>query len=177
MHPYLPFAALPIAVTAAWFAASHWAGSEPGRYRVPPVAQIEEPSVPPGMSAQPAGRPDIRVEAFLPYVPPRPPAPAPTLVLHSVMTGTDMHLATINGRVVKEGDRIAGYLVKRITSDGVQLAAGDKTRRLQMRPLHELPPPVQPAADTLPRNVAARRDENDLNRDFWATFGSPQPQL
>ncbi len=177
MHPYLPFAALPIAVTAAWFTASSSTVSDPGRYRVPSVAQIEEPSVPSDMRSGPGEKSDIRVAAFLPHVPPRPPSPDPDLILHSVMTGTDVHLATINGRVLREGDRIAGYRVKRITADGVELAAGDKTRRLPMRPLHELPPPVQPGTDISQPNNTSRDDESDLNRNFWATFDSPQPQI
>jgi hypothetical protein len=177
MHPYLPFAALPVAVTAAWFVASHWPGSEPGRYRVPAVTQIEDPSVPVNVRSEPVEKPDIRVAAFLPQVPPRPPAPATALILHSVMTGTDMHLATINGQVVKEGDRVEGYLVKRITADDVELAKGGKTRRLPMRPLHELPPPIQPGTDPEQRNAAVQRSRTDLTQNFWATFDSPQPQL
>ena len=88
------------------------------------------------------------------------------------MTGTNVHLATINGQSVKEGDTIAGYLVQRISADGVDLAKNGKTRRLPMRPLHELPPPKQPGAD-----VAQKRTETDQHQNFWATFDSPQPQL
>jgi hypothetical protein len=93
------------------------------------------------------------------------------------MTGTDMHLATINGQVVKEGDRVEGYLVKRITADGVELAKGGKTRRLPMRPLHELPPPIQPGTDPELRNAAVQHSSTDLTQNFWATFDSPQPRL
>jgi hypothetical protein len=175
MHPYLAFTALPIAVTAAWFAVSHWPGSEPGRYRVPPVAQIENPSVPVDERSQSVEKPDIRVAAFLPHVPPRPPAPPPALILHSVMTGTDVHLATINGQVVKEGDRIEGYVVKRIAADGVDLSGRGKTRRLPMRPLHELPPPIQPGTDPLQRNAAVQHNTTDLTQNFWATFDSSPP--
>lgn len=174
MHPYLPFAVLPIAVAAAWFAASHWSGSEPGRYRVPPVEQIEDPAGPVVPQTRHAGKPDIRVAAFLPHIPPRPPAPAASLILHSVMTGTDVHLATINGRVVREGDRIEGYLVQRITADGVELSRGGEARRLPMRPLHELPPPVQPGTDPVQRNAAVRNNKSDLTRNFWATIDSSQ---
>jgi hypothetical protein len=177
MHPYLPFAALPIAVTAAWFAATNWSTGEPGRYHVPRVQQIENPSVPTGESSESLVRPDIRVAAFLPHVPPRPPAPAPALVLHSVMTGSDVHLATINGQVVRTGDSVAGYRVQRITSDGVDLARGGETRRLPMRPLHELPPPKQPGIDPVQRNAAQISDGDDLARDFWATFDSSQSEL
>ena len=177
MHPYLPFAALPIAVTAAWFSASHWTGSEPSRYRVPVVAQIEDPSVPVDRRDRTDVKPDIRVAAFLPHVPPRPPAPEPVLILHSVMTGTDVHLATINGRVVREGDRVADYVVQRITADGVELAAGGRARRLPMRPLHELPPPARPGTDPLQKHTRSRPDESDMNRNFWATFQSPEPTL
>ena len=177
MHPYLPFAALPIAVTAAWFAASLWTSGEPGRYRVPPVAQIENPSVPADERTESVVKPDIRVAAFLPHVPPKPPAPAPALILHSVMTGSEVHLATINGRVVREGDRIQGYLVNRITADGVDLTRGGKTRRLPMRPLHELPPPTRPGTDPVQKNVAVGNNKDDLNQHFWATFDSSQPEL
>jgi hypothetical protein len=177
MHPYLPYATLPIAVVAAWFAASHWPGSEPGRYQVPSVTQIENPSEPLAAHSGLFEKSDIRVAAFLPHVRPRPPAPEPALILHSVMTGTDVHLATINGQLVKEGDKIQGYLVKRIAADGVELTAGAKTRRLPMRPLHELPPPIQAGADTERRNVAGQQHETDLTQNFWATFDSSQPQL
>lgn len=177
MHPYLPFAALPLAVTAAWFAASNWAGNEHGRYRVPPVAQIEEPSVPAGERAGSSEETDIRVAAFLPHVPPRPPVPDPTLILHSVMTGTDVHVATINGQVVREGDSIEGYQVKRITAGGVELANADSTRHLPMRPLHELPAPTPPGADPDQQAGAGQADETDLAQNFWATFNSPQPQI
>lgn len=177
MHPYLPFVALPFAVVAAWLAAPHSPGSETGRYRVPAVEQIENPSVPVDLRSQKFEKPDIRVVAFLPHVPPRPAVPAPALILHSVMTGTDIHLATINGQLVREGDRVEGYLVKRIAADGVELAAGGKTRRLPMRPLHELPPPVQPGTDPGQKNAAVPQNKTDLTRNFWATFDSSSPQL
>lgn len=177
MHPYLPFTALPIAVTAAWFAASHGSTGEPGRYRIPQVAQIENPSVPAGDRSEPAIKPDIRVGAFLPHEPPRPPAPTPALILHSVMTGTDVHLATINGQVVKNGDTIEGYRVQRITADGVDLSKGGKTRRLPMRPLHELPPPKQAGTDPAERKAAGSNSGDDLTRNFWATFDSRQSEL
>jgi len=174
MQPFLPFATLPLAVVTAWFAASHWSGSEPGRYRVSSVEQIENPSVPIDAHFQSAEKANIRVAAFLPHVPARPAAPDVALVLHSVMTGTDVHLASINGRVVKEGDRVEGYLVKHISADGVELAKEGKTRRLPMRPLHELPPPIQPGTDPVAKNATARNNENDLTQNFWATFDSSQ---
>lgn len=173
MHPYLPFAAIPLAGLAAWFAASHWSGSDPGRYHVPAVTQIENPSVPVAASTDQTGKADIRVAAFLPGVPPKPPAPTPDLILHSVMTGTDVHVASINGRVVRVGDTIQGYRVQSIAADGVELSAGGATRRLPMRSLHELPPPVHPGTDPLAQHAAARPDQDDLNREFWATFESP----
>ena len=173
MHPYLPFAALPLAGLAAWFAASQWSGSDPGRYHVPSVAQIENPSVPDAAHAGSSGKADIRVAAFLPHVPPKPPAATPNLILHSVMTGTDVHLASINGRVVKVGDTIQGYRVQRIAADGVDLTAAGATRRLPMRSLHELPPPVQPVSDAMLQPAVVRREQDDLNREFWATFESP----
>jgi hypothetical protein len=91
------------------------------------------------------------------------------------MTGTDVHLATINGQLVKEGDRIEGYLVTRIAADGVDLARGGKTRRLPMRPLHELPPPIQPGTDPVQRNAAVRHNTTDLTQNFWAMFDSSPP--
>ena len=174
MHPFIPFAALPIAVTAAWFAATHWQGSEQGRYRVPSVQQIENPSVPVDVRSQPEGKPDIRVAVFLPHLPPKPPATVPTLILYSVMTGTEANLATINGQLVKEGDSIEGYQVQRITADGVDLMRGGKNRRLPMRSLHELSPPRQPDTDTENTNTAVQYDETDLNQNLLATFDSPQ---
>jgi hypothetical protein len=147
-------------VITAWFAASHWSGSEPERYRVPAVAQIENPSVPVDVRPGSLDKPDIRIAAFLPQVPARPPAAASTLILYSVMTGNDVHLATINGHVVKEGDRVDGYLVKHITANGVELAKGGKTRRLPMRPLHELPPPVLHSGTDLAQNLSATVDSS-----------------
>ena len=175
MHPYLPFAALPIAVTAAWFAASNWSGSEPGRYRVPPVTQIEDPSVPVLAHTDSTSMSDIRVVAFLPRPPSKVPAPPPELILNSVMTGAQVYLASINGRLVKEGDRIEGYLVKRITAEGVELARGKTVRRLPMRPLHELPRPDAPGQDPAQQTASVEHDKPDLAKNFWATFESPQP--
>ena len=172
MHPYVPFAILPVTAIAAWFAASQWSGSETARFSVPSVKQIENPSVPAHVRHSNQGTSDIRVTAFLPNVAPRPPAATPPLILHSVMIG-EVNLATINGRVVKAGDSIEGYRVKRIAADGVELTAGDESRRLPMRPLHELPPPVQPGTDPVIRKGVIRHDQNDLNREFWATFDSP----
>ena len=173
MSPYLPFAALPIAVMAAWFGASNWSASEPGRYQVPRVAQIDDPSaLVKTRREEPAEKADINVKAFLPHVPPRPAAPEPTLVLDSIMTGTDVSLASINGRIVKQGDRVEGYLVRRIAADGVQLAAGGKTRRLPMRPIHELPPADKPAAMPKQKNTTSERGQTDLTRDFWKIFDS-----
>lgn len=177
MHPYLPFAVLPLVVTAAWFAASHQPDRESHRYHVPSVSQIEDPSVPAGAAAESAEKPVIRVAAFLPKVPPRPPVPVPTLILHSVMTGTDVHLATINGRVLKEGDAIEGYLVERIEADGVTLARAGQTRHLPMRSIHELPPPVQPGTAPPRGNATAQTSNAELTRHFWETFDSSQTQL
>lgn len=177
MNPYLPFAALPLAVTAAWFAASNWAGSEPGRYRVPPVAQIEDPLVPSNERTRQIARSDIRVDVFLPRRPARPPAPVPTLILYSVMTGSDVHLATINGQLVREGDSIEGYRVKRITADGVDLTRAGKNRRLPMRPLHELPGKDRPASDLMRNSASVRYVAPGSSPDFAATQHSPQSQL
>jgi hypothetical protein len=174
MHPYLPFAALPIAVWAAWFAATQTAAGDHGRYRVPSVTQIEAPSVSTDMRSQNFEKPDIRVAAFLPHLPPRPPEPTPDLVLQSVMTGSGVHLATINGQVVKQGDRVAGYRVRHIAADGVDLSLGSNTRRLPMRPLHELPPPVEPGIDPVQKN-ATNNNQANLTQDFWSTFNSSQP--
>lgn len=175
MHPFLPFASLPIAVVAAWFGAPYLSASEPARYQVPAVAQIEDPSALMKARSQPAEAPDIRVKAFLPHVPPRPSVPEPTLVLHSVMTGTGIRLATINGQIVREGDRVEGYRVRRIADNGVQLVKGGKTRRLPMRPLHELPPPVDPGEDPVMKVASTRNSKTDLNKDFWKIFDSLKP--
>jgi hypothetical protein len=176
MHPYLPFAALPIAVAAAWFAASGRPVSEPGRYRIPPVTQIEEPSIPAVTRGESDASADIRVAAFLPKIPPRPPAPEPTLILHSVMTGSDANLVSINGQVLRTGDRIEGYTVAQITAEGVELALADKVRYLPMRPLHELPPPRLRGTD--PSGTApATKDPDALTQNFWATFDSSQPEI
>lgn len=172
MHPYLPFAALPVAVTVALFAASHWSGSDPSRYRIPAVEQLDDPSVIADVQFKHTGKPDIRVAAFLPHIPPRPPAPVPVLILHSVMTGSDVHLATINGELVREGGAVQGYRATRIVADGVQLEKGGEIRWLPMRPLHELPPPVEPGTDLERQNVAAGDDRTELNQSFWATFQS-----
>lgn len=174
MNPYLPFAAVPLAVVAALFTASHWGGSDPGRYRTPSFVLLEDPRMPVETHAQLSPDVAIRVKAFLPSVPPRPPAPTPTLVLHSVMTGDQVNLATINGQVVKEGDLIQGYRVKRIGADGVQLAAGGDTRHLPMRPLHELPAPVEPGVDPVQQKNANQDTQDALNQSFWATFDSSQ---
>jgi len=171
MHPYLPFAALPVAVIAAWLAAPRASVSDPGRYQIAQVKQIEDPSALAEARSQPAEKPDIRLKAFLPHVPPRPPAPEPTLVLNSVMTGKHVRVATINGQIVKEGDRVKGYLVRRIAADGVVLADGDKTRRLPMRPLYKLPPPARPVHQA----AVARRGNADLTQDFWKVFDSLKP--
>lgn len=175
MHPYLPFTALPAAVLVAWFGASNWADGEPGRYRVPSVAPIENPTVPAQALSQSIEKPDIRVEAFLPHVPPKRSAIAPTLILHSVMFGTDVNLATINGRMVQEGDTIEGYLVKRITADGVVLTGRGKTRRLPMRPLHELPPPRQAASGHRQGSAAVAYDGPHLANNIRTTITSSQP--
>ena len=175
MNPYLPFAAIPIAVIVAWYTAPVSSVHEPGRYQIPQVKQIEDPSALMKARAEPAETPDIRVAAFLPHVPPKPSAPEPTLILQSVMTGQDLRLATINGQIVREGDRIAGYRVQRIADDGVQLARNGKSRRLPMRPLHELPPPARPVADSTLKKATAQRSSTDLTQEFWKIFDSLKP--
>ena len=85
-----------------------------------------------------------------------------------------MNLATINNRLVKEGDLVAGYRVKRIAPDGVQLAAGKELRHLPMRPLHELPAPVEPGVDAVQQKNANRDTRDALNKSFWATFDPTQ---
>ena len=177
MNPYLPFAALPVAVTAAWFAASNWTSSEPGRYRVPSVTQLEEPAVPGTTGLADAIESDIRVDVFLPREPARPPAPEPTLILHSVMTGNHMHLATINGQLVKQGDKVAGYLVTGIAADGVELTRGSKTRRLPMRPLHELAQKTATTSGLAQNSASVRQKPDDPAQDLTATLYSQPPQL
>ena len=172
MHPFLPFAALPVTVIAAWFGASHLTAGDPGRFQVTQATEIEDPSALMETRSEPAKKADIHVKAFLPHVPPRPPAPEPVLILHSVMTGAGIRLADINGQIVREGDQVQGYQVKRISMDSVVLALGDKTRSLPMRPLHELPPPVTPEQKALQDEVAAKGSKTDLTQDFWKIFDS-----
>jgi hypothetical protein len=136
------------------------------------VAQIDDPSALMLTRSEPAEKPEIRVKAFLPHVPPQPPAPEPTLILHSVMTGRDVSLATINGQIVKEGGRVEGYLVQLITTDGVDLVNGGKTRHLAMRPLHELPPPARPGAAAEQKDATTQRGKTGLTEDFWKIFDS-----
>ena len=172
MNPYLPFAAIPVAVSAAWFASDSWSGSYPGRYQVPAVTQIENPSVPTVAHRSRSGTSDVRVEAFLPHVPPKPPQPTPNLTLYSVMTGSEVNFASINGHLVQQGDMVAGYRVQRITKNGVDLVSGSDKRHLPMRALHELPPPVEPGVDVHARNAASQQSTDNLTQDFWATFGA-----
>lgn len=174
MNPYLPFATIPVAAFTALFVAGQWSVNDPVRFRVPPVSQLEEPDVPTVTNHRLEGNTNIRVAAFLPHQPPRASKPAPALILHSVMTGNDLNLATINGQLVREGDKVEGYVVRRITADGVDLAFGGQIRRLPMRPLHELPPPVEPGLDPAHKNAPAGHSQEDLNKNFWATFNSPQ---
>jgi hypothetical protein len=175
MHPYLPFAALPLSVLAAWFANTNWPHSDPIRYHVPPVEDLERPNVPAMAREDASLTADVRVAAFLPKAPARAPSPDATLILHSVMTGSDMNLATINGRVVKTGDRIAGYQVDRITAEGVELSLGGKTRRLPMRPLHELPAPLEHPGEDPAGQAGAPTPDTELSRTTWATVDSPNP--
>ena len=166
MHPFLPFAVLPIAIASASFAASNWSNSDPGRYRVPRVEQIENPSVPADVRPVAARKPDIRVAAFLPHTVPEPPAPVPVLVLHSVLTGKDIYLATINGQLVREGDSIKGYRVMKIAADGVDLVKSGVRRHLPMRPLHELPAPRQAEADPLREELASGQHDTETGQDI-----------
>jgi hypothetical protein len=91
------------------------------------------------------------------------------------MTGAEVYLASINGQLVKKGDRIEGYMVKRITADGVELAAGSRIRRLPMKPLHELPRPDAPALEQAQQTAGIKHNNPGLAKNFWATFESPQP--
>ena len=174
MSPFTPYLALPIALSAAWFAGSEWNGSSPGRYRVPAVVKLEEPAdVRLERASETISKPDIKVAALLPRVPPVPRDPSPALILHSVMTGAKVNVASINGRLVKEGDSIEGYRVGRIAADGVQLSSDQETRQLRMRALHELPP-VATGNQTpgSPVGAAGERGSDSL----WANFESPQAQ-
>jgi len=175
MNPYIPFAALPVAAIAAWFAASNWPAGDPTHYRIPQVTEIDNPIVPTKAHSGPAEEPDIRVRVFVPRKPPVPPDIGPTLILNSVMTGKDVRLASINGHVVKEGGRVEGYRVRRISTDGVELVRGDKTRRLPMRSLHELPPPVRPGEVPEHKGATAKRGSDDLTQDFCKIFDSLKP--
>ena len=138
MHPYLPFLSLPAVALASWLAASQWSASESYRYLVPRIVPVED--VPELMQyrSQSDEEAVIRHTAFLPQMPPTPPSVLPTVILQSVMIGKDSNFATINGQLVKEGDRISDYLVKRIAADGVELSNLGESRFLPMRPLHEL---------------------------------------
>ena len=142
MNPYLPFLSLPAVALASWLAASNWSASESYRYQVPRIVPVED--VPELMNdrSQSDEQAVIRHTAFLPEMPPIPPSAQPILVLHSVMIGKDTNIATINGQLVKEGDRISDYLVKRIAANGVELSNLDESRFLPMRPLHELARPA-----------------------------------
>jgi len=175
MNPYIPFAALPVAAIAAWLAASNWPAGDPSHYPIPRVTRIDNPIVPTKVSSGPAEEPDIRVRVFVPHKPPVPPDIGPTLILESVMTGKGVRLASINGHVVKEGGRVEGYRVRRIGSDGVELVKDDKTRRLPMRSLHELPPPVRPSEIPGQKGAIAKRGSDDLTQDFWKIFDSLKP--
>ena len=60
----------------------------------------------------------------------------------------------------------------RLAADGVELSGGGKTRRLTMRPLHELPPPV-PTREG--KDTVAQSNKADLTQDFWKIFDSLKP--
>jgi len=149
MHPYVPFTIVPAAVLIAWFVAPYLSESGPGRYQVTRIQKIEDPSALMQTRVRTDKKPDIRVQAFLPDTPPKPPAPEPLLILQSVVVGDHVSLATISGRSLQRGDRINGYVVRRITTNGVDLSRGNRIRHLPMRSLHELPPPGQTAVGSL----------------------------
>ena len=175
MHPDLPFTVLPAAVLIAWFAAPEISASSPGRYQVARVQQIEDPSALMEARAQAIEKPDIRVQVFLPHKPPKPPMPEPELILQSVVVGDQMRLATINGRNLQRGDRVEGYVVRRITTNGVDLAQGQRTRHLPMRPLHELPTPTRPSNDSSRARVGTQNNSTHLTKDFWRIFDALKP--
>jgi hypothetical protein len=58
------------------------------------------------------------------------------------MIGKDASFATINGQLVREGDRVDDYLVESIASNGVELSGLGESRFIPMRPLHELARPA-----------------------------------
>ncbi len=138
MNAYVAFVLVPIAVIVAIFSANQWPNNDPLRYRVPPVTPIEEPADMLQAASTPTDALEIRVGAFLPQAPPKPPPPVPNLILQSVMTATDGNLATINGQVVRVGDRIQEYTVRSISESGVELESGGYIRKIPMRPLHEI---------------------------------------
>ena len=150
MNPYIPYAALPAAVILGWFAAPHFSASDPGRFTVPGIHQIDDPSAQMVVARDRTDKtPDIRVAAFLPQELPKPRTTAPMLILQSVVIGDRINLVTINGRSLQKGEKIDGYVVQRITANGVDLAKGNQVRHLPMKPLHELPPPAEsPAGST-----------------------------
>lgn len=175
MQPYLPYLAIPAFAAAAWFAATQWPINAPYRYQIASVAQIEDPSSLMKTRPEAAESPEIRIDAFVPPAPKPPPIPEPTFVLQSIITGIDVNLASINGKVVQQGDRIEGYRVQRIAEDGVDLTKGKQTRHIPMRPLHELTPVTPQKGSRNQLNAAARPGEEDLSREFWKIFDSLKP--
>ena len=88
------------------------------------------------------------LESILPQLPEQPPAltelpeanateiteikkpQPPTLVLNGIVFSPDSSYALINNKIVKEGDKIEGVIVVRITQDGVELKDQDAPFKL-----------------------------------------------
>jgi hypothetical protein len=90
----------------------------------------------------------------------------PVLVLHSILTSQNVYLATINGKLLREGDSINGYRVVKIAADGVDLVKNGAKRRLPMRALHELPAPHQAGTDPLREDFAASNNKTETVKDI-----------
>ncbi len=57
-------------------------------------------------------------------------SPQPALVLNGIVLSPELNYALINNKIVKEGDKIEGITVIRITKDSVELKEGDKSFRI-----------------------------------------------
>ena len=71
-----------------------------------------------------------------PRAPSSNPAAAPKLklpVLSSILTSNERKLAVINGKLVREGDLVAGMRVVQVAKDEVQLKSSKQARALVLR--------------------------------------------
>jgi MSHA biogenesis protein MshK len=66
----------------------------------------------------------------------KPSAPAPSAAemrLEAVMKSGDRHVAVVNGRVVRAGDRIGDVQIEEITSDAVRYRRGGQSQVLRLQ--------------------------------------------